>query len=335
MDTIDIALAADGGYFCGLFVTACSIAKYASPGARLRFDILDGGLSEGDWALLRDKVAAFHADTEFRRLEVNGAAFKDCLSWHGNHMTYARLLLPDLLPDADYCVYCDVDFLWMRDIVELWHERRENIALISTWDGAKSTWDVDGGWMKARGFDFSPDDYFCAGLTFFNLKYFREHDLSRRCLELLALKPPFNDQTVLYLATKGKTKLVPLCWQRIHQYVTPAMVAEGAVIHYAGAVPWKPSKRKIFLLRDIDLLWYRMNAEARGISLWRSLRTHFSAGYIFWHRGLCLAVRAAKRAGLATPLRIAFSRAGHPGVWAYLDRASERCRRVAAPAHNA
>ena len=154
MDTIDIALAADGGYFCGLFVTACSIAKYASPGARLRFDILDGGLSEGDWALLRDKVAAFHADTEFRRLEVNGAAFKDCLSWHGNHMAYARLLLPDLLPDADYCVYCDVDFLWMRDIAALWDEKRENIALISTWNGAESTWDVDGGFSVSTT---SPD----------------------------------------------------------------------------------------------------------------------------------------------------------------------------------
>lgn len=111
--------------------------------------------------------------------------------------------------------------------------KRENIALISTWDGAKSTWDVDGGWMKARGFDFSPDDYFCAGLTFFNLKYFREHDLSRRCLELLALKPPFNDQTVLYLATKGKTKLVPLCWQRIHHYGTASLLLSLVVMNMA------------------------------------------------------------------------------------------------------
>lgn len=42
-DIIDIALASDGGYFCGLFVTACCIAKHADKAANLRFNILDGG----------------------------------------------------------------------------------------------------------------------------------------------------------------------------------------------------------------------------------------------------------------------------------------------------
>lgn len=286
MEKIDIALAADGGYFCGLFVTACSIAKYANKDARLRFNILDGGIGEEDWVRLETTVLRYHGESELRRFKITGEMFKDFLLWHGNHMTYARLLLPDLLSDADYCIYCDVDFLWMRDIAELWDERRDDVALISTWDGAQSTWNVDGGWMRDNGFDFSPDDYFCAGLTFFNLRYFREHGLAKRCFELLRLKPPFNDQTVLYIATKGKTQLVNLCWQRIHQYITPGMVKEGCVIHYAGAIPWKTPKGACAMMRDLDLLWHRMNAEARGITVWQSLRRHMGVGQIVYHRGL-------------------------------------------------
>ena len=317
---IDIALAADGGYFCGLFVTACSIAKYADKAASLRFNILDGGISNEDWGLLTQKVMAYHPQSEFRRLPITGETFKDCLLWHGNHMTYARLLLPDLLPNSDYCIYCDVDFLWMRDISELWAERQDDIALISTFDGAKSTWDVDGGWLVAHGFEFSPDDYFCAGLTFFNLKYFREHSLHKRCFELLKMKPPFNDQTVMYIATKGKTKLVSLCWQRIHQYVVPQMIEEGAVIHYAGAIPWKPINTKLGLMGDLMLLWHRMNAEARGITLWQSLRMHFGIGHILWHRGLRNLLYFLNCIHCLGPLRWLLVKTGHRGVWEYWER---------------
>lgn len=323
-EPINIALAADGGYFCGLLVTACSIAKYASNEVMLRFNILDGGIIENDWELLKDRIVHFHPSSEFRRFKITEDLFKDCLSWHGNHMTYARLLLPDLLSNVDYCVYCDVDFLWMRDIAELWAERKDNVALISTWDGAKSTWDVDGVWLKENGFDFSPDDYFCAGLTFFNLKYFREYGLHKHCFELLKLKPPFNDQTVLYIVTKGKTKLVSLCWQRIHQYVIPTMIAEGAVIHYAGAIPWKPSPLRIGFLSDLTLLWHRMNAEARGITVWQSLRMYFGVWYIFWHRGLRNAFVGLNKIHCLGWLRKCFEKSGHDGVWKYLERASQK-----------
>ena len=324
MPKIDIALAADAGYFCGLFVTACSIAKYASEDVVLRFNILDGGIRDEDFALLEKVVGKYHEKSEFRRFAITGEMFKDCLLWHGNHMTYARLLLPDLLDDVDYCVYCDVDFLWMRDISELWAERREDVALISTWDGAKSTWDVDGGWLREHGFDFSPDDYFCAGLTFFNLKYFREHALHKQCFEFLKLKPPFNDQTVLYIATKGKTKLVSLCWQRIHQYITSNMIAEGAVIHYAGAIPWKAPKGAVALLRDLDLLWHRMNAEARGISVWRSLRTYMSAGSIIYHRGLRNMLYGLNSIHCLGWLRWLLAKTGHKGVWEFWEKGFQR-----------
>ncbi len=120
MSKVDIALAADAGYYCGLFVAACSIAKYADEAAILRFNILDGGISNEDWWLLLDKVMALHQKSEFNRILVNDELFKDYPAWHGNKMAYARLMLPDVLPDVDWCIYCDVDFLWMKDVAKLW-----------------------------------------------------------------------------------------------------------------------------------------------------------------------------------------------------------------------
>jgi len=43
MEAIQIALAANAPYFCGMVVTACSIAKSARADCRLVFNILDGG----------------------------------------------------------------------------------------------------------------------------------------------------------------------------------------------------------------------------------------------------------------------------------------------------
>ena len=319
-DIIDIALAADGGYFCGLFVTACSIAKHADKAASLRFNILDGGIAERDWELLTQKVTAYHSQSEFKRLPITGETFKDCLLWHGNHMTYARLLLPDLLPDSDYCIYCDVDFLWMRDISELWAQRQADIALISTYDDTKWVHDIDGKWLVENGFYFSNKDYICAGLTFFNLKYFREHGLHKMCFDLLKLKPPFNDQTVLYISTQGHRKLVPAYWQRIHQYVVPVMIGEGAVVHYAGATPWKPIKNKFGLMSDLMLLWHRMNAEAREITLWQSLRMYFGVGHILWHRGLRNVLYVLNRMHCLGPFHWLLVKTGHRGVWEYWER---------------
>lgn len=321
MPTIEIALAANGPYFCGMLVTACSIAKSARKDCRLSFNILDGGIEDKDWEFFQRSTLRLNGNCSFNRIRISGEEFRGCLLWHGNHMTYARLLLPQLLPTVDYCIYCDVDFLWMRDVVELWNERREDIALISTWDGTPATWDVDGEWLVKNGFEFSPNDYFCAGLTFFNLKYFRKYGLQQRCFELLQMRPPFNDQTVLYIATKGHTKLVPEIWQRFSERLTPEEYENGVVIHYAGSVPWKPFKRLVHVMSDTQMLWHKMNAEIYGITTWRSLRRYFGTGHILWHRGLFWLLRTPIVRQL---IRMVLCSAGKRGAWNMFECRSRR-----------
>ena len=293
---IEIALAADGGYFCGLLVTAVSIAKYASPEVNLSFNILDGGIADQNWDFLVEKVTRFHVASTFNRIRVDEKLFANYPSWNGNRMAYARLLLPEALPDVDYVIYCDVDFLWLRDIAELWKERDRDIALIGTMDGVEYTRVKEEKWFAENGFPYKFEKYFCSGLCFFNLKYFREHNLVKQCEEILVSHPDINypDQAVLNIVTWDKTKLLPReKWQRFTQDLQQKELGQGVVIHYAGEVPWKKimNTRGFQFLSDTMLLWHKFNAEICDKSVWWSLRQHFSIGWILAHRCACLLFR--------------------------------------------
>ena len=323
-ECVEIALAADQGYFCGLFVTACSIAEHADKSVVLRFHILDGGICDRDWQYLQDRVRTLHPESSFNRLPVDEAMFANYPAWNGNRMAYARLILPDALPEVEWVVYCDVDFTWMRDIAELWREREEGLAFIGTKDGAEWTLDREEQWFAKQGYPFDREKYFCSGLCFMNLKVFRDDRLISKCQEVMA-RPGINfpDQAALNVATWGRTKLVPQVWQRFTEVVTQEEIDGGVVIHHAGEVPWKPMKG-IAYLSDTRLIWHRMNARYRGISLWRSLRMWFSPGRIVWHRFLAVAPRCP---AMRTLIKLGLRLIGHPGVFKFMAIRSRRLRR--------
>ena len=325
-EQIEIALASDDGYFCGLFVTACSIAESATVQTRLVFNILDGGITPEHWALLERRVKELHAESAFRRLPVDEQLFAEYPAWHGNKMAYARLMLPTALPGVDWIVYCDVDFLWMRDIAELWAERDDSLAFIGVQDLHLPTRLSEKAWFEARGYPFDLDNYFCSGLCFMNLKAFREEGLVGRIKEVLDKHKDIQcpDQAALNIVTWGRRRLVDGRWQRFTERLTRADVLAGVVIHHAGDVPWKKRKggRGIEFISDAKLLWHRANARFLGISTWRSLRKTFSPSEIFRKR---LAVHLFRLPGVLLLARAVLWALKHPGVYTCIEM---RVRRV-------
>ena len=318
MKTIEIGLAANGPYFCGLMETACSMAMHANPEYQLRFHVLDAGIAAEDRMLVERRIADFHPRCVFEWLPVEEKMFAGLPKWNGGYMVYTRLLLPQLLKDIDWCIYCDCDFTWMRDVAELWEMRDDTFAMLGTRDGTEWTLDIEEKWFKEHGFAFNRDDYFCAGLTFFNLKKFRDDGIAKKCLELLQLHPPFNDQSVLNITCLGRVKLIPQVWQRFTEVVTQEELDAAVVIHHAGEVPWT-KMRGLTLLSDTRLIWHCVNARIRGISLWKSLRLHYSAWEIVFRRLLVYVVRCP---GLRQMMEFVACLGKHPGVWKFLDMRS-------------
>lgn len=322
MKIIEIGLAANGPYFCGLLVTACSMAMHANKEYTLRFHVLDAGIAAEDKAYVAKKIAEFHPHCVFDWIPVEEKVFEGLPKWNGGYMVYTRLLLPQLLKDIDWCIYCDCDFTWMRDVAELWEMRDDKYAVLSTRDGTGWTLDCEEKWFKAHGFALSREDYFCAGLTFFNLKMFRNEGIDKRCLELLQLHPPFNDQSVLNITCYGRSKLVSSCWQRFTELVSQQELNEGVVIHHAGEVPWTKI-RGVVPFSDTRRLWHVMNARLRGISVRESICQYFSKKEYFVHRALFWLLRFRP---VAVLLKLLMHAIHHPGVYLFLAVRSRRLR---------
>lgn len=117
-----VVSAADENYAMPLAVTVRSALDTLAPGRRVHWFIVDGGLSfqtrerlERSWTDARMQWTWVQPEHKLLRgLPVSG---------HVTHTTYARMLLPQLLPPGVRRVlYLDADLLVRRDLGRLWDE---------------------------------------------------------------------------------------------------------------------------------------------------------------------------------------------------------------------
>lgn len=295
-DSIHVALASDENYFRGLLTTVFSIIDYSSTPNRLRFYVLDGGISENSWIVLGNLCKAHGAGLV--RLTIDQTVFSDLQSWHGEgKMTYARLLLPELMPTIDTVIYSDVDILWRTDIRRLWELRDSAIALHYVKEPSPNSEffrkEID--WLAQHRLSFDRKNYFCAGMLMFNLSSFRDNGFHKQALRLLAENggnAPIVDQTALncIFATRTDTRALPPLWQTMSSDKRTLCKTTAVVLHFAGDCPWKSLTRTNHLLTDLHLLWHDTYCRITGISIWRSLRADNSAFMIIFARVLYLLI---------------------------------------------
>lgn len=314
MTQIHVALAADDNYFEGLLTTAWTIARNCSRPTDLVFHILDGGIASENWHYLENRISPLGSTID--RIVIDDAqAFATFQAYHGNsRMTYARLLLPDLLPDIQQIIYSDVDMLWVVDIAELWDSLDPNAIIHCT--PSKNSPPAEVEWCARYGYTFEHGSRFCAGMVVFNLEKFRSEGLHRKMLDALAAcggKAPCNDETVLNALVFGRKDrgFLPSRWQHMSAGQTRPLESNGCVIHYLVDTPWLSIHKYHHLMTDARVLWHRFHAEARQISVWRSMRMPNSAIDIIFCRALYL---IAEHFGLIrTLLRIALTLKGNAG----------------------
>lgn len=283
---VEVAFPSDENYVCGLEVTAASMAKHMPCDVTLSINVLDGGIHDDTFKLFVEKIKRIHERTEFTRLPINESVFAGYPEWAGNRMTYARLMLAELLPDVDHVIYCDTDYIWLTDVTELWKLRNDDVIFQSSRDGAPETERKESQWYKNNGFQFDSMRYFCAGLSFYNLRLFRKENIIRQVNDFLVAHPdvPFADQTAMNIVLGNRVQLLPQKWQRFSRDVTATDINSGCAIHFAGEVPWRRLGLWINTITDSMLIWHRFNAMINGISTWQSLRCWYNAGEILRRR---------------------------------------------------
>lgn len=280
-EIIEIGLAADDGYFPGLFLTAASIAASARGESMLRFNIIDGGIEKNNLEALKDKIREVHPKSIVRVI-----AFKPLpIKARGPAMAYARLCFPDSIPDVEHLIYCDVDFYWTLDVAEVWARRSSDFAMQAVID-IESSRESEAKWLAERGIRVDVDRYFCSGFSLMNLRLFRTRDIVGKCLRFLErhLDVPLYDQTalnaILLLEDKGVGEL-PRSWEKYAIEVMDADFAAPMALHFVSICPWK----KRYAITDIVDYWHRLYAEYRGLKrpgeIWYSRSRYIVGRLIF------------------------------------------------------
>ena len=272
-ERIEIALAADGGYATGLMVSAVSIAAFAAKSAKLSFTFIDGGFSDSFYEELTQRINAVHPLAETRRVRLDVARFASFREWRGNKVAYARFMLPELLPDASYVVYCDADTLWLADISVLWGLRDSTASVLAVRDpNVDDTRERE--WFESKGFKYDGARYFNSGVMLINLDLFRKNRLAERAYDILSKFPDslFADQGPLNIVTGDALKLLDDRWMRFTSGIKPEDFSLPIVCHYVNDLPWK------------ELYWTEECSDVR--MAWHFFRAGFCGQKVGWRRAL-------------------------------------------------
>jgi lipopolysaccharide biosynthesis glycosyltransferase len=145
---------------------------------------------------------------------------------------YARLLIPDLLPDAERALYIDADCIVVGNLSAAWRLDMGDAAVVGI---------RDRGAHNERVFRLPTESYINSGVLLMNLPIWRQQRLGAAVLSFLCdIKPTFPDQTAInaiidrkMFLTEGWNFLVGDKERPIGQWDTPR------IIHFTGPMkPW-------------------------------------------------------------------------------------------------
>jgi len=272
---LHIVFASDQRFLRQLTVASGS-AVYASraSGGRICLHILDCGIDEPSWtnyAALIDHVAAkANVEVTLVRHCIDMSPFAKFGEWKGSKAFWARLLIPDLLPEVDRCVYSDCDMFFVADPREMLDALDDPNVLIAghrdpsvTCVPSKylSSYEL---WCQKHRVEFDSATYVCSGLLAMNLAAFREEKIVEKCLAFAAENPdiPLPDQTTLNRVCLRRKALLPDGWGLL-TYECRAFDGRIKAIHYAVCRCWPWETCRTYQ----HVTWLAISKECVGIWL--------------------------------------------------------------------
>jgi lipopolysaccharide biosynthesis glycosyltransferase len=214
-----------------------------------------------------DKFVELYPGTEIEFAIVGERLDDAFISRHISKESYYRLLIPELFPKLDKCLYLDVDLIICDDLTELWNYEIGNNLLA----GVKNK---ECGKKRYRAVGISsPDQYISAGVLIFNLKAIRDENLTSRFLKLVTQGYEYHDQDILNKECNKRIKYLPLKYNiplceitnnkllktNYLQSEIEDAISNPVIIHYIGREkPWNIHDDYAFLLH----LWYQAALES-------------------------------------------------------------------------
>jgi len=171
---------------------------------------------------------------------------------------YYRLLIPEILPsDIELVLYCDCDILIRGDISGIFNENLEDYSVAAVEDilSPIAPMSINLGCNPEYG-------YFNSGVLLINLNYWRERNITRKCLKFInenlhIIKHP--DQDALNAILNKSWKRLQYRWNFLDSYQAQYYCKEHMmsdfdkandfypiIVHFSGVKPWNEKCRSIY-----------------------------------------------------------------------------------------
>src|SRR5215831_1131580 len=119
MEPVVLAVASDERYFSGLYCAVASTLTHLNPARKLDVKVLDGGLSQSSRDTLSRLTDRIGGDVGLEFVTADASVFVAATLGPGqSHMTYCRILLPQLV-NVPRLIYLDCVTLVFRDLSAL------------------------------------------------------------------------------------------------------------------------------------------------------------------------------------------------------------------------
>jgi lipopolysaccharide biosynthesis glycosyltransferase len=240
---IPLVLACDAAYIMPLATTLRSIAEARAPGTETyETYVICTGVSPS----LREQVAASvpPGAFELKWIDIDVGRFDRFFTLpHLSKMTFARLLIPDVVPrEVGRVLYLDVDLLILADLAPLLAVDLDGKCMAAVHDRGDAK-------MKKGDPDFHNlprvRDYFNCGVLLIDVERWREEQVPQKALAFLEANPrtPFGDQDALNVATDGRWKILDPKWNFQRHFVTALERLDSIdrpwIVHFVMAEkPW-------------------------------------------------------------------------------------------------
>ena len=268
--------------FVRQLLVASGSAVYACRGGGanpLVVHVLDCGITEADWADYESRIKALAArvkvEVDVVRHVIDMAIFKDLPAWHGSKALWTRILVPDILPDVDRCVFSDCDMLFVANPEEMLESLNDsNVYLAGHQSGFPRDESFPGAvWCRKNNLPFNPAVESCAGLLSMNLAALRVGHFVEKCLDFAAhhLDVPLADETTLNCVCFEHRALLPEGWG-LYPWECHSLAGCIKSIHYVGGLPWKDKYDSYLPVISLKLskkenaLWHDFETKILGVS---------------------------------------------------------------------
>ena len=243
--------------------------------------MLDGGISQTSRETLSRLVERLRKAARLEFVPVDLSVFKRATLGPGqSHMTYCRILLPQLL-DVPRLIYLDCDVLVFRDLSELFDlQLPPGKILAAVHDSETLSLAGDSGVIAGAMRLQAEAAYFNCGIMLMDLDELRQQCFFQRGIEFLNNwngSYQFWDQSAINFLLHQQIAELPEYWNRASWRFDAQQDNElDCVLHYTTCVPWLGGARtpsQVLFERFAEGAALPVNRQSSGFK--RSVRRNF------------------------------------------------------------